>query len=86
MQGGSTLPDPVLKVFVVILHNLGGPGIHFSNAAFTADSAFLAISGAPGYPLEMSAMALGTVPSARSSPATGTTRSWSSTTPTSSTT
>ena len=64
MQGGGTLPDPVLKVFVTVLFNLGGPGIHLSNAAFTSDSGFLAISGAPGYPLEMSAMALGSVPSA----------------------
>jgi hypothetical protein len=63
MQGGSTLPDPVLKVVNVVLQNLGGPGIHLSDAAFTADSLNLSITGAAGYPLEMSAMALGSIPS-----------------------
>jgi len=63
MQGGSTLPDPVLKVNHVVLQNLGGPGVHLGNAAFTADSSNLSISGAAGYPIELSAMALGSVPS-----------------------
>jgi hypothetical protein len=63
MQGGSTLPDPVLKVVNVVLQNLGGPGVHLSDAAFTADSINLSITGAAGYPLEMSAMALGSIPS-----------------------
>jgi hypothetical protein len=62
MQGSSTLPDPVLKVNIVEMQNLGGPGIHFANAAFTADSSVLEIVDTPGYPLEMSAMALGSVP------------------------
>jgi hypothetical protein len=63
MQGGSTLPDPVLKVVNVVLQNLGGAGVHLSDAAFTADSINLSITGAAGYPLEMSAMALGSIPS-----------------------
>lgn len=63
MTGSSTLPDAVLKVDNVVLGNLGGPGIHLSNAAFTADSTNLQIHGAAGYPLELSAMALGSIPS-----------------------
>jgi hypothetical protein len=63
MQGGGTLPDPVLKVNNVVLQKLGGPGVHLSDAAFTTDSSNLLITGAAGYPIELSAMALGSVPS-----------------------
>jgi hypothetical protein len=64
MTGTNTgsVPDRVLKVVGVTLQNLGGPGIHLSNAAFTADSNVLDIHGAPAYPLEVWAMALGTIP------------------------
>jgi hypothetical protein len=46
-----------------VLQKLGGPGVHLSDAAFTADSSNLLITGAAGYPIELSAMALGSVPS-----------------------
>ena len=66
VQGGGTLPDPLLKVDTVQIQNLAGPGIHLSNAAFTADSRTLQVWGAPGYPIELSAMALGSVPTGAS--------------------
>ena len=66
MQGGGTLPDPLLKVDTVGIENLAGPGVHLSNAAFTADSRTLQVSDAPGYPIELSAMALGSVPTGAS--------------------
>ncbi|MEO8525218.1 MAG: hypothetical protein ABI460_10910 [Caldimonas sp.] len=62
MQGGSTLPDPLLKTDVVQIQNLAGPGVHLSNAAFTADSTILYVGGAVGYPIEVPAMALGSIP------------------------
>jgi hypothetical protein len=65
MSGGATgtLPAPVLKVENVVLQNLGGPGVHLGIAAFTTDSTNLQIHGAAGYPIELSAMALGSIPS-----------------------
>jgi len=62
MIGSNTLPDPVLKVDHVVLQNLGGPGVHLTNAAFTTDSTSLQVHGATGYALELSAMALGSIP------------------------
>lgn len=62
MQGGGTLPDSLLKTDVVQIQNLAGPGVHLSNAAFTADSTVLSVSGAVGYPIEVPAMALGSIP------------------------
>jgi len=66
VQGGGTLPDPLLKVDTVQIQNLAGPGVYLSNAAFTADSRILQVWGAPGYPIELSAMALGSVPTGAS--------------------
>jgi hypothetical protein len=66
MQGSGTLPDPLLKVDTVQIQNLAGPGVHLSNAAFTADSRTLQVRDAPGYPIELSAMALGSVPTGAS--------------------
>ena len=59
----STLPDPVLKVNTVIISDMQGAGVYLDNAAFTADSQFLAISNSPDYAMAMSAMALGSIPS-----------------------
>ena len=63
MQGGGTLPDAVLKVDNVVMNNLVGPGVHLGNAAFSADSRNLQIMGTAGYPIELPAMALGSIPS-----------------------
>jgi len=59
----STLPDPVLEVNTVIISDMQGAGVYLDNAAFTADSQFLAISNSPDYAMAMSAMALGSIPS-----------------------
>jgi hypothetical protein len=58
----STLPDPVLKINVVEISEMQGTGIYLDNAAFTTDSAILAISNSPDYAMAMSAMALGSIP------------------------
>jgi hypothetical protein len=65
MHGTSntTLPDPVLKINTVVLFQMQGAGIYLDNAAFTADSLFLAISDCPDYPIALSAMATGSIPS-----------------------
>ena len=62
MTGSSTLPDPVLKINYVAIGDMAGAGIYLNNAAFTADSSELGIVGAPGYPIALSAMALGSIP------------------------
>jgi hypothetical protein len=65
MHGTSNtaLPDPVLKINTTTLQSMQGTGVFLDNAAFTSDSAFLAVSGSPDYPLAMTAMALGSIPS-----------------------
>jgi hypothetical protein len=62
MTGSSTLPDPVLKINFVAIGNMAGAGIYLNNAAFTADSSELGIVGSPDYPIALSAMALGSIP------------------------
>lgn len=65
MHGTSntTLPDPVLKINTVVLYQMQGAGIYLDNAAFTSDSSFLAISDCPDYPIALTAMATGSIPS-----------------------
>jgi hypothetical protein len=65
MHGTSntTLPDPVLTINTTIINQMQGTGIYLDNAAFTADSLFLAISDCPDYPIALSAMATGSIPS-----------------------
>jgi hypothetical protein len=62
MTGNSTLPDPVLKINYVAIGDIEGAGIYLNNAAFTADSSELGIVGSPDYPIALSAMALGSIP------------------------
>jgi len=62
MTGGSTLPDPVLKVTNTIIANTAGtPGVYLSDAAFTSDSDGLTI-GAQFDGIDVPAMALGSIP------------------------
>jgi hypothetical protein len=65
MHGTSntTLPDPVLKIDTTFISQMQGAGIYLDNAAFTADSIVLAISDCPDYPIALSAMATGSIPS-----------------------
>jgi hypothetical protein len=65
MHGTSntTLPDAVLKINTTFLNQMQGAGIYLDNAAFTADSLFLAISDCPDYPIALTAMATGSIPS-----------------------
>jgi hypothetical protein len=61
MAGGSTLPDPVLKVTNLSITNTAGPGIYLSDAAFSGDSAGLLIDS-PADIIAAPAMALGSIP------------------------
>ena len=65
MHGTSntTLPDPVLKINTVTLRQMQGAGIYLDNAAFTTDSNVLAVANSPDYPIALSAMATGSIPS-----------------------
>ena len=65
MHGTSntTLPDPVLKINTVVINQMQGTGIYLDNAAFTSDSFSLAISDCPDYPIALTAMATGSIPS-----------------------
>jgi hypothetical protein len=65
MHGNSNtmLPDPVLKVSTVTLRQMQGTGIYLDNAAFTTDSNVLAVTDSPDYPIALSAMATGSIPS-----------------------
>jgi hypothetical protein len=65
MHGTSNtaLPDPVLKIDTTVLSQMQGAGIFLDNAAFTADSIFLAVSDCPDYPIALTAMATGSIPS-----------------------
>jgi hypothetical protein len=65
MHGTSntTLPNPVLTINTTIMNQMQGAGIYLDNAAFTADSLFLAISDCPDYPIALTAMATGSIPS-----------------------
>jgi hypothetical protein len=62
MTGSSTLPDPVLKINYVAIGAMAGAGIYLDDAAFTPDSSELGIVGSPDYPIALSAMALGSIP------------------------
>ena len=62
LNGGSTLPDPLLKVVDVTISAPAGVGIYFSDAAFTADSHDLTINDQSDAMIAMPAMALGSVP------------------------
>ena len=57
-------PAAVVKVDNVFIQSPQGTGVYFdSNAAFTADSQALTITGATTYPILMDMMALGSIPS-----------------------
>lgn len=64
MQGTSVSapPDPVLKVNQVSITAAQGAGIYLDNAAFTGDSQKLTVSSSPDYPIALTAMAVGSVP------------------------
>jgi len=60
----SSPPAPVLKVDNVIIESPQGVGVYLdANAAFTADSTGLLITGASGYAVMTTMMALGSLPS-----------------------
>jgi len=61
--GYSSAPAGTLKVDHVQVDQPQGAGIYLdSNAAFTADSNSLAVTGAPDYPLMLTMMAVGSIP------------------------
>jgi hypothetical protein len=59
----TALPDPVLKVNTVFLRQMQGAGIYLDNAAFTTDSDTLVVIDSPDYPIALTAMATGSIPS-----------------------
>jgi hypothetical protein len=65
MHGTSntTLPDPVLTINTVFISQMQGAGIFLDNAAFSADSNTLVVKDSPDYPLALTAMATGSIPS-----------------------
>ena len=63
MQGGGTLPDPVLRVNAVAAAEPRRPGRPSEQRRLHRRlGEFLAYRGTPGYPIELSAMALGSIP------------------------
>jgi hypothetical protein len=62
-KSNTTLPDPVLKVDTVFLRQMQGAGIYLDNAAFTTDSDTLVVTASPDYPIALTAMATGSIPS-----------------------
>jgi hypothetical protein len=62
INGGSTLPDALLKAVDVTISAPAGTGIYFSDAAFTSDSNGLLVTDQIDSVMAMPAMALGSVP------------------------
>ena len=59
----GTLPTPVLRVNQVVIQGSAETGLYLENqAAFSADSQALTISGATGRPINVNMMALGSLP------------------------